>query len=244
MNLVIDIGNSFIKLAFFNNSEIVSTKQYSSDKKEFIYSVFKEYAGIKNGIISITGKSDPDLLNFISKQLGFFIILDENTSLPIENLYQTKETLGKDRIAAAVGANHLFPETNLLVIDAGTALTYEFINAKAQYLGGCISPGLTMRFKALNIFTDKLPLLAPSEDFNIPATTTTEAIQCGIQSGIIKEIEGTIIEYKEQYSDLKVVFTGGDILFFEKKLKSSIFVDSNLVLKGLNRILKFNAERF
>ena len=101
-----------------------------------------------------------------------------------------------------------------------------------------------MRFKALNAFTDKLPLLAPSEDFNIPATNTTEAIQCGIQSGIIKEIEGTIIEYKEQYSDLKVVLTGGDILFFEKKLKSSIFVDSNLVLKGLNRILEFNAERF
>ena len=234
----------FIKLAIFNNSEIVSTKQYSSDKKEFIYSVFNEHAGIENGIISITGKSDPDLLNFISKQLGVFIILDENTSLPIENLYQTKETLGKDRIAAAVGANHLFPETNLLVIDAGTALTYEFINAKAQYLGGCISPGLIMRFKALNAFTDKLPLLAPSEDFNIPATNTTEAIQSGIQSGIIKEIEGTIIEYKEQYSDLKVVLTGGDILFFEKKLKSSIFVDSNLVLKGLNRILEFNAERF
>ena len=95
MNLVIDIGNSFIKLAIFNNYEIISTKQYSSDKTEFIYSVFNEHAGIENGIISITGKSDPDLLNFISKQLGVFIILDENTSLPIENLYQTKETLGK-----------------------------------------------------------------------------------------------------------------------------------------------------
>lgn len=244
MNLIIDIGNSYTKLAIFDNYDIISTEKVNTDKKELIYSFFNKNSGLDKGIVSITGKSDPEVLSFISNNLDLFLILDEHTPLPIENLYETKDTLGKDRIAAAVAANHLFPANNLLVIDAGTALTYEFINNKAQYLGGCISPGLSMRFKALNTFTNRLPLVAASEQYNVPASTTHDAIQCGVQSGIIKEIEGTIKEFEGQYSDLKIVFTGGDVVFFEKKVKSSIFVDSNLVLRGLNRILEFNAEKF
>lgn len=244
MNLIIDIGNSYTKLAIFDNYDIISTEKVNNDKNELIYSFFSKNSGLDKGIVSITGKSDPEILNFISNNLNLFLILDEHTALPIENLYETKDTLGKDRIAAAVAANHLFPANNLLVIDAGTALTYEFINNKAQYLGGCISPGLSMRFKALNTFTNKLPLVTASEHYNVPASTTHDAIQCGVQSGIIKEIEGTIKEFEGQYSDLKVVFTGGDVVFFEKKVKSRIFVDSNLVLRGLNRILEFNAEKF
>ncbi|MDX2443711.1 MAG: type III pantothenate kinase [Bacteroidales bacterium] len=243
MNLIIDIGNSYTKLAIFDNYDIISTEKVNNDKNELIYSFFSKNSGLDKGIVSITGKSDPEILNFISNNLNLFLILDEHTALPIENLYETKDTLGKDRIAAAVAANHLFPANNLLVIDAGTALTYEFINNKAQYLGGCISPGLSMRFKALNTFTNKLPLVTASEHYNVPASTTHDAIQCGVQSGIIKEIEGTIKEFEGQYSDLKVVFTGGDVVFFEKKVKSRIFVDSNLVLRGLNRILDFNAEK-
>ncbi len=244
MNLIIDIGNSFIKLAIFDNNEIIITDQYRLDDKDFIHTVFKEQPFIVKGIISITGKSNRDIINTLSKKLKLFIILDEYTPLPIENLYSTKDTLGKDRLAAAVAANYIYPERNILVIDAGTALTYEVINKKAQYLGGGISPGLAMRFKALNAFTDKLPLLYPAEKFTFPASTTTEAIQGGVQNGIIKEIESIINDCKKQYSDLKVVFTGGDAVFFDKKLKNSIFVDSNLVLKGLNRILEFNAENF
>ena len=244
MNLIIDIGNSFIKLAIFDNNEIVISDQYRLDDKDFIHTLLKEQPTLEKGIISITGKSNRDLISTVSKKLKLFIILDEYTPLPIENLYSTKDTLGKDRLAAAVAANYIYPERNILVIDAGTALTYEVINKKAQYLGGGISPGLAMRFKALNAFTDKLPLLYPAEKFTFPASTTTEAIQGGVQNGIIKEIESIINDCKKQYSDLKVVFTGGDAVFFDKKLKNSIFVDSNLVLKGLNRILEFNAENF
>lgn len=244
MNLIIDIGNSFIKLAIFDNNEIVISDQYRLDDKDFIHTLLKEQPTLEKGIISITGKSNQDLISTLSKKLKLFIILDEYTSLPIENLYRTKETLGKDRLAAAVAANYIYPECNILVIDAGTALTYELINNKAQYLGGSISPGLAMRFKALNAFTDKLPLLSPAKKYTFPAITTAEAIQGGVQNGIIKEIDSIINDCKKQYSDLKVVFTGGDAVFFDKKLKSSIFVDSNLVLKGLNRILEFNAENF
>lgn len=244
MNLIIDIGNSFIKTAIFDNNEIVLTDQHRLDDKDFIHKILKKQPFIGKGIISITGKPDQDIISILSEKLKPFIILDEYTPLPIENLYSTKETLGKDRLAAAVAANYIYSGSNILVIDAGTALTYELINNKAQYLGGSISPGLIMRFKALNAFTDKLPMLTQTENYTFPATTTADAIQCGVQTGIIKEIESIINDCKKQYSDLKVVFTGGDAVFFDKILKSSIFVDSNLVLKGLNRILEFNAENF
>jgi type III pantothenate kinase len=169
--------------------------------------------------------------------------LSANTPLPIENRYLTKETLGKDRIAAVVGAYDLYPNQNLLVIDAGTAITYDFINEKGQYLGGNISPGIEMRFKALNYYTGKLPRVQPKEWNKLYGSTTEEAILGGVLNGVVFEVDKTIESFKEFYKNLKVIITGGDAEFFDNKLKNSFFVNFNLLALGLNRILEYNGEK-
>ncbi len=241
MNIIIDIGNSLTKLALFNKEIVISQKQYKSVNVSVLENLIRDHNHIHQGIISNVGQEDDKILSFLKRNLTKLLILDEKTPLPIENLYKTKSTLGKDRIAAAVGGYSLFPGTHVLIIDAGTALTYEFVTSGGQYLGGGISPGLKMRFRSLHENTKRLPLVEPKEKFSLPANKTKNAIISGVQYGIIHEIDGIINEFREQFNPLKIVLTGGDSIFFEKKLKNSIFVDSNLVLKGLNQILEFNA---
>jgi type III pantothenate kinase len=178
-----------------------------------------------------------------SKYTKKIIYLDRNTRLPIINNYKSKVSLGKDRIAAAVGANTIFPNSNVLVIDAGTALTFDFVSDNNEYMGGNISPGMQMRFKALKTFTSKLPLLDKSEEFYLTANNTNDAIISGVQSGIIFEMDSYINEYKKKYNDLKVILTGGDSFFFEYKLKNRIFAKPFLTAVGLNRILEYNAKQ-
>ena len=242
MNLVVDIGNSLIKSTVFTDNTIMEVRHSATGDSTAIKILLKDYPNISYCILSETGKSDFLLKKFLKDHLPYFLELEEMTPLPLVNLYETKETLGKDRIAGAVGANEQFPGTSVLIIDAGTAITFDFVNDKNQYLGGSISPGLTMRYQSLNEFTDKLPLLSSVDaGFKNPASHTNEAIHSGVISGILHEIVGVINDYKGLYPTLKVVLTGGDALFFEKRLKSSIFVDLNLIAKGLNKILKFNA---
>ena len=166
--------------------------------------------------------------------------MNENTSLPIKNLYKTPSTLGKDRIAVAVAANYLKPNTNVLVIDAGTTITYEFIDTKGQYLGGNISPGMKMRFNSLHTFTKKLPLIEHTENSDLLGNDTKSAISSGIINGIIFEMDGYINTLKEKYADIVIFLTGGDTFFFESTLKNRIFAHKNLLLIGLNRILNYN----
>ena len=241
MNLIIDIGNSLTKLALFNKKEIIFLEQYESLSINVLEKLMRDYNPIQKGIISNVGEEDDKIFSFLKRNLTKLFILDEETLLPVENVYKTKSTLGKDRIAAAVGGYSLFPETHVLIIDAGTALTYEFVTYEGQYLGGGISPGLVMRFRSLHENTKRLPLVRPKEKFQLPANTTKNAIVSGVQSGMIHEIDGIINEFREQFNPMKIVLTGGDSIFFEKKLKNSIFVDPNLVLRGLNQILEFNA---
>jgi type III pantothenate kinase len=172
--------------------------------------------------------------------LTYFIELNEYTDIPIENLYETKSTLGKDRLAAVIGANNIFPDSNVLVIDMGTAITYDFINTSKQFIGGTISPGMEMRFKALNHYTDQLPLLKKNENYQTIGKNTSEAIISGVQNGILFEIDGYINTLKSNYNDIKVILTGGDAIFFDKKLKNTIFVNLNLNFIGLNTILEHN----
>ena len=201
-----------------------------------------EHPNLKSLIISTVKDYSPELKNVFQEKFERVIELDENTPLPIENCYKTKDTLGKDRIAAIVGAHDLYPKTNLLVIDAGTAITYDVINDKGQYLGGNISPGIKMRFKALHQFTGKLPKVQ-QQDFNkLYGTTTEEAIRAGVQHGVVFEVDKAIDTFKDFYGNLKVIITGGDADFFDKKLKNSFFVHFNLTALGLNRILEYNGE--
>jgi len=203
----------------------------------------EEHPQLTQAILSSVKPVDDEILQFLSGNFDLFIELDHLTELPIENLYETPETLGKDRLAAAVGANELFPDQNLLIIDAGTAITYDLVSEKNQFVGGNISPGLQMRFKALNHFTGKLPLISYSDEFQSIGKNTTDAIRAGVQNGILYEIDQTIDLFNRNYQNLQIVMTGGDSIFFDKKLNYSIFVHFNLTLIGLNRILEHNAKK-
>jgi type III pantothenate kinase len=168
-----------------------------------------------------------------------------NQELPqvFSNAYATPKTLGNDRIALVSAASKLYPSQNVLVIDVGTCITFDIINSENQYLGGAISPGLQMRYRALNTFTENLPLLEPQEEVNLIGNTTMMSMHSGVIFGIISEIDGVISMYKSQYKDLTIILTGGDSVFLCKRLKNSIFANSNFLLEGLNYILEFNKSQ-
>lgn len=243
LNLVIDIGNTRTKIALFNEHDLmfnVPVEHFSADHARMLKD---EHVQLDRAILSSVKPYDEKLKHFLENNFSFFLELGNTTDLPIENLYETPETLGKDRLAAAVGANELFPDQNLLIIDAGTAVTYDLVSDKNQFLGGNISPGLEMRFKALNRFTGRLPLIGASDYFPVFGKNTDDAIRAGVQNGLIFEMEQTIEYFNRNYQNLQIIMTGGDSYFFDKKLKYSIFVHFNLTLIGLNRILEHNAEK-
>ena len=240
MNLTIDIGNTRSKIAIFKQNEIIETVTEDELSVSVLKEIFLKNPEIKSIILSSVKDVDPEIIDILKSKSDYFLDLNKDTPIPIENLYKTKSTLGKDRLAAIIGANNIFPNTSVLVIDMGTAITFDFINSKNQYLGGTISPGMEMRFKALNHFTEKLPLLNKNEDYNTIAETTEDAIISGVQNGIIFETDSYIKKLKEKYEDLKVILTGGDAIFFDKKLKNAIFVNLNLNYIGLNKILEYN----
>ncbi len=239
MNLIIDIGNTVAKVALFRGDELVEVLYTSNQSLEILPAVCGRYA-IDRAIIATV----VDLAEQARLQVGklpFPVLwLDSHTRLPVVNLYHTPETLGYDRIAAAVGAHAQYPDKNILVIDAGTCITYEFVDALGQYHGGNISPGLQMRFKALHQFTGRLPLVVSEGEVPALGYDTETAIRAGVIKGIEHEIEGYIQALKYKYPEVLVFLTGGDDFSFDTNLKSVIFADRFLVLKGLNRILNCN----
>ena len=242
VNLTIDIGNTRSKLGLFDNDYLIQPFSFpNSDLAKELSNIGVNYPAIKRIIVASVIKLNSEyLIDFM--KLYESIILDHTTPLPIVNSYTSLTTLGHDRIAAAVGANKLFPNSNVLVIDAGTSITYEFINVKNCYLGGAISPGIAMRYKSLHTFTDQLPLYGFQDEFNLIGNSTQECIISGVQIGVLAEVNGIIEQYKKRYTSLQVILTGGNVTFFEKHLKNSIFVAPHLVLEGLNEILKFNEK--
>jgi type III pantothenate kinase len=240
-SLCIDIGNSLTKIGLFSEEKMVHFEVLKDMNYSRIKALIAEKA-VHNAIISSVAESPIELKNILRESAVKYFELATDTRVPVHNLYETPETLGKDRIAAVVGANFLYPESNILIIDAGTAITFDFINCKGQYLGGNISPGIRMRYNALHTFTHRLPLVEPHAEFPLFGRNTTEAIRVGVQSGIIYEVDGTIDGFKALYPDLHVILTGGDIKFFDNKLKNAIFAVSNLLMVGLHRILTYNAQ--
>ena len=243
MNLVIDLGNTYSKIAVCSGSEIVesvSTEKISN--KEIAYFI-SDYPNLKGAIISSVVNHSRELIDYLDATFDTFLELTNTTPLPLVNLYKTPETLGYDRIAAVTGAHTIFPGKNVLVIDAGTAITFDMVTAAGEYIGGNISPGLNMRFKALHKFTSRLPLLTPEEStIKLIGKSTREAIISGVVNGLDYEIKGYISVFSKEYNNLQVVLTGGDANSFDKRLKNSIFVVAHLNLIGLNRILDYNAH--
>jgi len=240
-NLVIDLGNTNKKLAIFESGELVTVKQFPAVDMKSFRQFIKSHAGIDHCILSsVTGYSH-ELQRFLSGSFHF-IELDENTPLPIKNSYKSKKTLGKDRLAGAVAAAIRFPRKNLLVINTGTCITYDFINHSKTYLGGAISPGIEMRFKALHNFTAKLPLVPFRDTIILNGKSTEESILSGVLNGTTAEIEGIAARYQQKYPDLVILLSGGDHKYFVKRLKISIFALPNIVIHGLQQILVFNVN--
>ena len=241
MNLVIDIGNTKVKVAVFELDTIITAvvcEEINLVKE--LKRISNQYA-FKRSIVSSVKDINEEYLEELQK-LPFLITLNTDTPLPFKNLYATPSTLGNDRIALAAAAVCIHPFKNTLVIDAGTCITYDFINAKNEYLGGAISPGIAMRYKSLHQYTGNLPLLSKNEEFNIIGTSTKSSIHSGIINGISCEIKGVIAQYKQDFGDLTIVLTGGDTKFLSKQLKNSIFAHQNFLLSGLNKILTFNNQ--
>jgi len=244
MNLIIDQGNTAAKFFLFHKDKIIATKKSNLEEnygnfKKIVKKTLNNEKNI-NAIYSSTSNYNQQIVNYLSSNFSKFIIFDRETKIPIKNSYKTPKTLGFDRLAGIIGANYYFPNQNILSIDAGTAITYDYINDQNEYIGGNISPGLSMRFRALNYFTEKLPLLEQSGSDKKIGQTTNEAITLGVENGIFFEINSYITDFKNSYHDGKIILTGGDCFFFEKRFKNIIFAKPYLVPVGLNRILNYN----
>jgi type III pantothenate kinase len=243
MNLIIDIGNTRAKLAVFDNDTIIDQRLYDDLMICDVEQLLALNTGISRCILSSTALEDESLLIYLGQTIPFFVKLSGNSKLPFTNFYKTPDSLGTDRIALVAGTSALYHGQNILIIDAGSAITYDFLNEKNEYTGGNISPGLEMRFKALHTFTGKLPLFSKDTSITNWGTDTKSAIIAGVQEGIVYEINGYINLYEQRFQNLIVILTGGDAHFFADKLKSTIFVIPNLTLIGLNRILQLHANK-
>ena len=189
--------------------------------------------------VSVVGQEALDVLR---QKSAHFMELTAATPVPIRNLYKTPETLGKDRLAAVVGAHSLFPGKDILVLDAGTALTIDFVDREGNYHGGNISLGLNMRFRALHEFTKQLPLQTQTDDFDMIGNSTMSAITSGVQIGIIFEVNSYVNHFVNKYPQLVTILTGGDGNFFVNKIEKRIFAEPNLVMFGLEKIILINIK--
>ena len=236
-NLVIDIGNTNTKIAVFEQDELVHITHYQ-DQDIKIQDILVEY-NISKAIIS-TVKNDHTGWESVLKEKIKVTYFNTGMTTGIKNHYLTPKTLGPDRLAGVIGAAYAYPGQNNLVIDGGTCITYDFVDGDLNYSGGSISPGLKMRYKALNYYTAALPVVNEDSTFNnISGNNTQSAIISGVQNGIKYELEGFITSYKQDKNELNIILTGGDSIFFDTLLKNSIFApyiknEPYLVLKGLN----------
>ena len=241
MNLIIDIGNTRSKLGIFGKGRLIRKGILDKGWGVKELQTFIANRKIEHAAIASVAGLDKEVDQFL-KRKSFYLKLAASTPLPIENTYKTPKTLGNDRLAAVIGANFLFPKKGCLVIDAGTCITYDFIDKKGVYHGGNIAPGINMRLKAMHSFTAGLPLVNRKRLVSHVGKDTETSLLTGGQLGAVLEMEGFIKKYKEKFGPLNVILTGGDAEYFANKLKTKIFVNSNLVLVGLNQILEYNVQ--
>ena len=247
MNLIIDAGNTLIKLAVFDKEDIVFEAVAPYDIEDSneqsltntIKTIFKEFPTVNWAMVSSVGHLTKKDLSSLT-DLCEVHMLDQNSKVPFTNAYKTPKSLGVDRIALATAAFYKNANKNSLVIDAGTCITFDLIDEKGTYWGGAISPGIQMRYEALHNQTSKLPLLQKEEPEDIIGDTTESSIHSGVVNGVCQEIDGIIGQYESRYADLTVNLTGGDAQFLSKRLKNGIFADSKFIMMGLNHLLEYN----
>ncbi len=243
MRLILDLGNTLHKYAIYDGDVLVRLGSEPNLTTEAVSHLTDLYE-VQQSIISSVDHHDAGLEEFLDQQTTL-LRFTPATPLPIMNLYGTPATLGKDRLAGVVGAFHAFPGQHVLVIDAGTCIKYDFLDASGAYYGGAIAPGLYMRLRAMHNFTARLPLIEPEHyptvvEVPLTGNSTVDSMRSGALNGALFEVEGAIRAYTERYPGLAVVLSGGDAGFFELHMKSRIFARPNLVLEGLNTILNYN----
>ncbi|MCK9163077.1 MAG: type III pantothenate kinase [Bacteroidales bacterium] len=244
MRLVIDIGNTRTKIAVFSSSTLFLVEVYDNITVDDIKNIIKRFPTIRKSIYSSVADADSvktEIQDYL-KQNTKLINMNQDLSYPIINHYLSPKTLGKDRLAGVIGAKSLFAEDDCLVIDSGTCITIDFIDKSNNYYGGSISPGIKMKYKALNTFTESLPLI--NEKFqkeDIIGTDTQGSINSGVLNGTIMELQGFIRYYSSNYPDIKILFTGGDSRYLQSYFKKNTILEEHLVLLGLNIILDTNA---
>ena len=242
MLLAIDVGNTRIKYAVFEQDTVLELDFFF--KSNWLITVEKillNYPKIQNIVVASVGSLDNTSFLPFEKRVHIHFINHKN-SFPFENLYETPTTLGIDRMVLATGAVLSYPKQNRLVIDAGTCVTYDFINADNQYLGGAISPGIKLRYESLHQYTAKLPLLTRSKPAGFIGHSTNESIHSGVINGLVNEIDGFVEQCSTQYSNFIIILTGGDADFLAKRLKNTIFAHSNFLLESLNQTYQYKIK--
>jgi type III pantothenate kinase len=240
MNLIFDIGNSNSKMAVFDGQEKITvfrSKEFSCESLEKKLSQYK----IDKAIISSVRKTPGYIYDLLKMNIPVVHVLSHKSKLPFKIEYETPETLGSDRIAAVAGAYNIFPGAETMIIDAGTAITFDFLSADI-YKGGNISPGISMRFRALNKFTGQLPLVSPTVNFSFPGQNTTDAIAAGVITGVTYEINEYIRTFEKKHNEFKIILTGGDYVYIKDRINYPLTYMPDIVIDGLNYILEYNAK--
>jgi type III pantothenate kinase len=236
--LCLDFGNTRLKWAVFSNGKIRHTGVLQDDGLEDLRLCIETFKPDRSILSSVVDHLAGTVELLRSKTQ--FHMLDHHSRVPITTPVGKPETIGADRLALVVAAAHYFPGKNNLVIGLGSAITYNYINRFHQFIGGSISPGMEMRFKSLELFTAKLPLVKPHWNFPLLGYDTKTNIQSGVQFGMAKEIDGVIEAYEERYENLHVLMTGGDANYFNPFLRKKITEDPDLIFKGLYVISEYN----
>ena len=242
MILAIDVGNTRIKAAVFEGSTLLESFVFTKmNLQKSIQNILKKYENIGHFVVSSV--SDVEKQSFIAFEKVVNIhFVSHNDNFPFVNCYETPKTLGIDRMVLAAGATLQFPNQNRLIIDAGTCITYDFIDDSDNYLGGAISPGLRLRYESLHNYTAKLPLLDLESPHQFIGKSTSESIHIGVVNGLVYEIDGFINQYKEQYLKFIIILTGGDSDFLANRFKNTIFANSNFLLESLNQTFQYKIQ--
>lgn len=242
-SLIVDIGNTSIKYAVVERGVLLSELRSGEFCKDELSKWLKE-SEVRRAIVSSTRGDASQVAAYLTEQGIDTLLFTADTPVPLKSDYLSPATLGRDRLAAAVGADELYPGGNILIVDFGTAVTVDLVSG-GVYRGGFISPGLSMRFRALNEYTASLPLLSLSGDRGEDSDTgltTNDSIRLGVFRGLCYEIEGHISYFSGKFDNLTIIFAGGEAKDFAKRIKNAIFADCDLVIKGLNRILEYNRD--
>lgn len=241
MNLVLDFGNTRIKCAVFEGASLVEKHVFTNEEE--LLSNLSSFDSIKNCLVGSVTNEHVKTSELLMAKFNT-LVFKANTPTPLKNLYKSALTLGSDRIAASVGSWALYPNQNVLTIDAGTCIKYNFVNEKNEYIGGAISPGIPMRLKAMNHYTQALPLVDLDKNYDkLTGESTAESLLSGAVIAAACEADGMIDRYHTQYKNLQVLITGGDADYLCKQLKNRFFANQNILLQGLNTILNFNLEK-